>query len=257
MAQQKPIIMFDNRLNDCTPTATSTAVGYDVLNLRDLRPYTWWKATSTATQYITTPLAGAKTANCLAIYGHNLGTIGATVSVECSSDNFQTDVTVALAGFVPMNDKAILKTFTQLSKQDWRLKITGASAAAQMAILCIGDKLQFERFVTGNFDPNEEEIKGRSLKDDDGQLLGADIDHIKVAVSVSWKYLTPSWVKNSFRPAWDSHIRRLKPFFFAWDPGDHPDEVYFVRVPDGHRLRMPYDPVRRSLTLDLHGVGEL
>lgn len=258
MPQQKPIIMFDNRLNDCTPSATSTAAGYDVLNLRDLRPYTAWKATGNATQYITLPMTGAKAADCLALYKHNLGTAGATVSVECSNDPFfAVDVIVALAGFIPINDKSIIKTFTQISKENWRLKLTGMSASPQIAILCIGNKLQFERFVAGpEFDPNEEEIKGRSVKDDDGQILGADIDHIKVTISPSWKYLTPAWVKDTFRPSWDDHISRLKPFFFAWDPGDHPDEVHFVRVSDGQKLRMPYDPVRRSLNLDLHGVKE-
>jgi len=40
----KPKFLYDNRLSDATPVASSTAAGdYNVLNLRDWRPYTWWK----------------------------------------------------------------------------------------------------------------------------------------------------------------------------------------------------------------------
>lgn len=42
-----PQILHDNRLDDATPAASTTATGdYNVLNLRDWRPFTWWKPTA-------------------------------------------------------------------------------------------------------------------------------------------------------------------------------------------------------------------
>jgi len=52
-ANAKPLILADNRLDNGTPTATDTAAGFDVLNLKDLRTYTYWQALSFGTKYIT------------------------------------------------------------------------------------------------------------------------------------------------------------------------------------------------------------
>ncbi len=45
MALENPKILHDNRLDDATPVASDTDADtqYDVLNLRDWRPYTFWK----------------------------------------------------------------------------------------------------------------------------------------------------------------------------------------------------------------------
>jgi hypothetical protein len=40
----KPRLLYDNRLADAAPVASSTAAGdFNVANLADFRPYTWWK----------------------------------------------------------------------------------------------------------------------------------------------------------------------------------------------------------------------
>lgn len=52
-ANAKPLILADNRLDNGTPTATDTGAGFDVLNLKDLRTYTYWQALSFGTKYIT------------------------------------------------------------------------------------------------------------------------------------------------------------------------------------------------------------
>ena len=41
-----PKIFHDNRLDGGTPVASTTATGFDVLNLRDFRPYTEWQPTA-------------------------------------------------------------------------------------------------------------------------------------------------------------------------------------------------------------------
>jgi hypothetical protein len=53
-----PIILYDNRFEDGALSATNTATGYDVNNIKDLRTYTYWKANAAGTLYITeAPLA--------------------------------------------------------------------------------------------------------------------------------------------------------------------------------------------------------
>lgn len=255
----KPVILYDNRLLDGTPTATDTDADstYSVLNLSDLRPYTWWKAAAAGTKHITVDCGSPKTADTLGIVGHNLLTAGATVSVESSSTGAWVGEEIErLAGFVPVSDKAILKLFTSATAQFWRIKIITATVVPQIAVLLLGDKLAFERFIKSGFDPQAEEIVGESATGKSGHPLGAVVRFVRRPIIPSWAKLTTSWVANTFRPAWDDHLSQLKPFFFAWDPGEHVDEVYFVRIEDGFQLTIPYDPVRRSLDLKMIGVKE-
>lgn len=67
--------------------ATSTAIGFDVINLLDRFEGTKWRATSTIDQYITYDAGEGNTytADFLAISGHNLYSITATLGLQYST----------------------------------------------------------------------------------------------------------------------------------------------------------------------------
>ncbi|MFA5354963.1 MAG: hypothetical protein WC291_12095, partial [Thermodesulfovibrionales bacterium] len=136
-----PTILSDNRFLDGIPTPTNTAAGYDVLNIRDYRTYTAWRAASAGTRYITVDCGTAKSADCLGIISHNLATAACTVSVQSSPDN--STWTTRLTGFVPSTDKAVFKTFTSYSARYWRIKLVTASVAPQLAVVMLGVRLTF------------------------------------------------------------------------------------------------------------------
>lgn len=250
----KPILLYDNRFLDGAVTATDTALDYNANNIKDLRTYTFWKAASAGTKYITVDCATSKSADSLGIIGHNFKTANATVSIESSTDNITW--TQRLAGFIPSSDTAFMKTFTSVSARYWRIKIVTASVAPQLAVALLGAKLTFERYLQGPFDPTPEKIEGDSQRSKTGNLLGSVVYYQSRKISADFKHLTPNWVRDTFKPAWDSYLSQLKPFFFAWDPDNHPDEVFFVKLPENFELRMPYDGPRRSLRLDFEGVKE-
>lgn len=259
MAVNNPMILYDNRFEDATPTATDTASGYDVNNLTDLRTYTFWKAASAGTKYITVDCGAPASADGVGIIGHNLKTAAATLSVEYSSDNFVADVNVALSG--PLgSDGALLVGFTTQSSRYWRLKIITASVAAKIGVVLIGKIFIFERIMrAAGFDPFPQKIIAQSSKGKEGHLLGSVIRYVEIEIKPQWQALTTNWLNNSFRPAWDDHLSQLKPFFWSWESGEHPSEVYFVRIPDDFKLRMPLipgNPAYRSLSLTLRGVKE-
>lgn len=257
MAREKPIILADNRLEDGTLSATATAAGTAVANLKDWRSFTGWTGVGTGDHYVTVNIATAKTADCIGIFGHNFGTAGATISVEGSTDNFTGDTTVALAGFAPSDDFAILRKFDSLNKDDWRLKMTGMSVAPSMAILVIGNKLEMERWLQKGWQPTPEQVEGNATRGRKGHHLGSVVEIIMLDFRPRWKLLTESWVENSFKPLWDSHLSLLKPFFWADDPGDHVDRVYLAAMEDRAKFDSAYDPVRRSLNLRFSAVKEL
>lgn len=250
----KPILLYDNRFLDGTITATDTAADYDVNNIKDLRTYTFWKAASAGTKYLTVDCGSGKSADSLGIIGHNLKTASAVISVESSADNIAW--TERLAGFTPADDRAVLKTFTAVSARYWRMKIVTTTVAPQLAVVMLGQRLTFERYLQGPFDPAPEKIEGDSQRSKTGNLLGSVVYYHSMKISAGFKNVTPTWIRDTFKPAWDIHLSLLKPFFFAWDPESHSDEVFFVKVPENFELRLPYEGVRRSLSLEFEGVKE-
>ena len=254
----KPILLFDNRFDDGTPTATSEATGFPIENAFDLREYMFWKATDNATQYLTIDCASAKSADALGIMGHNLNTVGATVSVEYSTTGaWGGEEVEALAGFEPTDDTALLKVFTTAEKRYWRVKIAGSSAAPYIGVLILGERLTMEKYISGgSFDPQPERPVSETVINDAGHHLGTVLDRTEIVINASWRNLIPAWVDSTFRPAWDDYLSQLKPFFWAWDITNHADEVHFVRLARNFRLSMPYTPTRRSLTLTFQALKE-
>ena len=255
-ANAKPMIIgHDNRFLDAAPSATDTAGGYDVANISDLRPYTWWKAASAGTKYLTVNCGENKSADSLAVIGHNLYTADAGVSVESSANG--SDWTERLAAFTPASDRAFAKIFTTASAQYWRIKIVTAALAANIAVAIVGERMDFERYPAGPFDPARETLNAVSARSKHGHLIGAALANIAVDINAEFKMLTPAWIESDFRAVWDDHISQIKPFFFCWDLTNHATDVFFVCVPAEFTLSMPFDPYRRSLSLNMEGIKEV
>jgi len=253
-----PVILYDNRFNDGTPTATDTASGFDVRNIKDYRTYTFWRAASAGTKYITIDCGSAKSADALGIISHNLKTANASVSVESSTDNFASDVTVRLASFTPSSDKAFLKLFTSASARYWRIKIVTASVAPQVAVAMLGSRITFPYPPDAPYIPYSETIESNSSRGKKGHILGSVIRFKDIEISAEFSNIGRNWALNTFKPFWDSHASDLKPFFYAWDIDIYPDMVFYVYVDEGMKHSMPMSILQYidSIKLQMRGVKE-
>jgi hypothetical protein len=250
----KPKFLFDSILVDASLSATDTADGYDVDNITDLRPYTLHKFEEAGTKYIVIDCGEDATADAIGIVGHNLGTAEATVSVQHSANG--SDWSADLVSFEPSDDKAVMKEFTSTTDRYWRISIVTSSVIAQLGVVIIGQVLTFPRWPLSGFDPDALNIEASSQTSKAGNILGATLKYVSREISMSFEDIIPSWITNTFKPVWDSHLEQLKPFLAAWDITNHPSEVYFLRIPENFALKMPYNPYRRSLKLSLQGVKE-
>lgn len=251
----KPIILAGNILEDAgSLEATNTATDYDVAHVIDRRPYTFWVAEDEGTRYITADLGEAVAADCLGIAGHNFGTAAAAVTLQHSANG--SDWADAVAEFEPETDRALMATFTAATQRYWRLKIVTAAVAARVGVLFVGARLDFPRYVQAGYDPAPETVHATSARSKAGHPLGATLRWVEHAISASFQNLTDAWVRASFKPVWDAHLSRLEPFFWAWNLADFDEDVYYVQVPDGFTLALPYNPVRRNLTLEMRGAKE-
>lgn len=247
-------ILYGNVLSLGTLAATTTASGFQVRSLLDWRTYTKWRSSDTSTQYLTVNCGSAKTADALGVAAHNLADVGASVSVEYSSDNFVGDVNEALAAFVATSGP-ILKTFTPRTAQYWRLKITGLTAACEVAIATLGQVLTFPEHIHGEYTPVRKESKSEAEVSEKGHLLGVVTSFTQISSKVEFQFLTDTWFRNTFEPAWDAHLGKFIPFFWQHNVELAPGDVFLMRVKPGTDLDAKYQlPNTRRLDLDLIGL---
>lgn len=276
-----PIILFDNILTEGTLNATSTDsdTSYDVDNLKDYRSYTKWKAADTADQYITWAMGasspvrsqtgwyiklqnnallrgvtgGVDTADAIGIYNHNLGTVGATVEVQYQDAGVWT----TLLTLTPSDDDPILSTFTSSTSGDWRIKISGMSAAPEIGVIFLGAHLLFPWPPEAPVVPEEEGINVSTEYSGAGHLLGSVLAYNPITINQRWTDLTRSWYSTSFLPFWDNHAKLIYPFFYAWDLDNRPDDIFYVSLDPGmvRRESLELLSYTKELTLQMKGVA--
>jgi len=246
MAAQKPKILYDNRLKDATPVASSTASGdFNVLNLRDWRRYTWWKP-SAIPATVTVDSGISKARDYFLVYGE-----AGTYEARGSTDNFSAS-NVLLATIVLSATGLGLTTFASASHRYTRITIPSGAAPA-MAIGVIGAALESPVFLEGSFDPLNRKVEGDFNRTNKGHPLGRAIEFEEWSESIKLDLVSWSWVRASFKPAWDAHLR-ASPFVFAWDAGDHADEIYLVTTKG--EFKSPHrSGSRASVSFDVAGVA--
>ena len=181
-----PFLFFESLLDSGTVTATSEAAGFPVENLSDWRqgtPYRW-KATTNGTQNIDIDLGAAPgfaACDTICIGGHNLGTGGATYSVQHDSTGaFGGAETTVLAAQSPSDDLPQLSTFTGANVRYWRVIIAGTpSAVAQIGILTLGRRLAFTAGVQPGLDPYGAEAVADDATSENGSPLGTNLRYIR------------------------------------------------------------------------------
>lgn len=242
-------IFHESRFDDAIPVASTTATGFDVLNLLDWRPYTKWQPTALPAT-VTVDCGSAKSADYCVVWEHDLFTQGATLEVRGSTDNFSAS-DVLEATVTPTDNKPFLLEFTSASYQYWRIRITGTTMPT-LGVAAIGVALEFPKGLTENFDPVGRMPKGVFNKSVAGMPLGRTVQYEEWAQSLSFQNLTWAWLRSDWEPAWDAHLKS-EPFVFAWDSAGHAAEIVLVTVKNGFKTPHKAGSLA-SLTLDLVGL---
>ena len=231
-----PKIFHDSRFDDGTPVASTTATGFDVLNLLDWRPYTKWQPTALPAT-VTVDCGSAKAADYSVVWGHDLFTHGATLEVRGSTDNFSgSDVLVD--SLTPSDDDPFLLEWSSVSYRYWRIRITGTTMPT-LGIASIGAALEIPKGLREGFDPRGRKPKGVFNKSVAGMPLGRTVQYEEWAQSLTFPDIAWAWIRSTWEPAWTAHLRNT-PFVFAWDSTSHADELVLANVEGGfttpHRI---------------------
>jgi len=247
------IILYENIFLVGTPTVTSEATGFPKEQMWDLRPYTSWKATSAATQEIISDPAAKQSADCIGIYRHNLGSIGATIQIQYA-DSYGGPYTLETT-IVPTDNSPIMKYFTNRTKY-WKIRIT-SSSSAQIGVLVLGDMLQFPYPPDAPYSPSPETARSKQEYSKGGHLLGVDVRYNEVAPAPVYSNIERAWVKDYFNVFWNAHGKFYKPFFFAWDFDNSPGDIFFVRFQQDVQMSRPVINGHLVSQLPLSFIGVL
>lgn len=226
-----PIVLYDNIYgSNVQASGTDAAIDFNVLHLLDDRYFTLWQAPAVGTYYITQPtIAGGATAEALMLFGHNLGTIGAQVSVESSTDAFAGVVTERVAPFTPDNDELVLKLFTAAADPDWRLKISAPAGIALLGVLRLGMLLKFPHPTVAGQSPHTEDPQTNSATGGEGGMLGVSTTWTKITASPRFDELPAGFVADEFYPFWANHAKLRRGFCYCWNYEDYPEFAFWMR----------------------------
>lgn len=223
-----PLVLYESRLNDATPVASSTAAGFDVLNLRDLRDFTFWKP-SALPATVTVDCGSSKAADYLAVYNHNLGSKGCTIEVRRSTDNFAAN-DVLVDTHAPADDKPFVRLFSSVSSRYWRIRILNGSAPT-LAIALLGARLEIPSTsgIREGFDPIGRELVTQINRSNMGRALGNVVSWRRWRASLFFELVSWSWVRDSWQPAAEAWLES-EPWLFAWNPDSYPKELRHVTM---------------------------
>jgi len=260
-----PFILYNNLFAEGTPTATSTATGYDITNINDWRTFTKWKANVSGTTYLYPNVSGIFDTLC--IIGHNLSTCGALISIEWSADN-ATSWTEIVAPFFVFDDYAICKTFTKIDPIDGllladtgdfiitdsddyisvsstkypRIKIvTSGSITPEIAICVLGERTQFPMAIKSMPTLYNIGIVGETSVSKQGNILNTVIKYRPVTITHEYVMEIGNyvWLTGDFKDFWINHGSLMKPFFYVFDNINYPNDTYLMRLIEDSLYTLP------------------
>jgi len=241
--------------------ASSTLDGYPASNLADNRTTTFWRSANTADQYLT--ISTTAVINAIGLAGHNF--TGATVLVQVSNDGFVSDV-VTCTTFLVMSTDPVLKTFTSVAgKTACRVKISGLTAAAALAILALGSYVEFDHPIEDDYAPADQTVNtslptntGGNNTSNVGQLVQPHYLFSALKTDITFPLVGDTWWRVVFQPLWRSWLGLGMPFFWKPSPDIFPDDSYLYRVDDGFTISPKHWGLGyRQLQMTFVGVGNI
>jgi hypothetical protein len=226
-----PIFGAHSRLDLDTITATPVEnPAFPRVNLKDDRLYTVFKPNAAATivDLVTDALVPVPVDYFMAVAhdffnpaSDGLGPL--TVTFASSPDNivYTTIFTVLVA-----DNKIIARAFAAVTERYFRLRLTrGVAFIPTIGELQWGVRVEVPFGVMVGFDPQSESINANVQRSQTGQFLGAVRTFSSRQAELKFPLLTDAFVRSAVAPGgfqdfWDNHACKMKPFLFAWSPGN-------------------------------------
>jgi len=226
-------ILWQNLARSATVSASTEESTYPADQAQNPDTYSAWKPTAVQAWWLA-DLGSDQAVNACGIAAHSLGTNQCRIWLE-TTEGSPTSWVAATDAAEPDDDSPILLLFPSRTTRFWRLMIDGrgSPSAAPVAMpylssIYLGTALTMQRTIYGGHTPVtlSRETVLYNAQSRGGQLLGQGIRRVGYVGNASFRYLTAAWYRANF----DAFVAsaRQYPFFFAWRPGDYPDEIAYA-----------------------------
>jgi len=228
-----PMVCWQSQVRFGNVIADSAAVGYPATNLANPSTANRWLSSTAVEQLVTVSDLDGQIDH-VAIARHNFGSGDVTVSVEALTGEPGADWEVVHPGALPANDAPIVLRFAPGFYIGVRLRLVPDDVPPTMAVLFVGLGLVLQRSMQAGFTPitdaeDTDLVTGWSQS---GEHLGAIVDGSTSSNTAALKALDPIWYREAMRPFVQA-ANKGAPFFFAWDPANHPDEIAYCTFASG------------------------
>lgn len=247
-----PRIGYENWVRDLDATAV-TVSGELESGPRDAPlscdTFTFWEAPALPATWVVN-LGTTRRLDYVGVVA-NLGDVGANLSVETSIDGITY---TALGGETNPGNNAPLMFLDDARDARWVRLSVGGTLAPRIAVVYAGLSLAMPRPPDVGFKPPNlaRVTEHTQTLSRGGQFLGQEIRRMGVRTEISFDLLDADWYRTSF----DLFVRaaRRYPYFLAWHPESHPDEVAYCWT--GEDFAPPHKTFDlMSVSWGLQGIG--
>lgn len=249
---RNPRIGWHNLVTAENVSADEQSDGEPVVNIANPATYLRWRGTTTAEQSVQVSLSAAVDVNYFAIAKHNLGSSGATIVFQSSTDGvFWTNVTYPS---VLNTDHVVIHEFDMVFARYFRLLILPGSEPPSISVLYLGKILVLQRRIYVGHTPlpfgrKTTVSNGRS---ESGEFLGRTLRRQFLESSVDLQNLTPTWYRQYLEPFIEAAITR--PFFWCWRPSSYPSECGYAWLADDVKMQNARANGMVSASFHMQGV---
>lgn len=245
-------ILWDNLLTNYVSVAKDS--GQTPANA--LTPNTWQRWTFGAGGSVTITLPTNVDIDTVCIGAHNLS--GSDYTVGATYDTTTSGSFVAFAtGKTPTTNSAIMfHRATSVSVRRLRITCSGTGVGRFIGYISAGIALQMQRpFFNGHTPITDgDATQYYSNRTESGEIIGQQIRRQGFETSAEWQNLDDTWYRTYFAPF--KQAAKLRPFFFAWNLLEYPDDVGFCRISQDISAPMQNGVgTKRSVSMKLLGAG--
>lgn len=222
-------VLHENYFEAGTLSWSSQDTDGQAANAVDDATWNFWTPTAVPAT-LQSDMGVATDADCCGITGHTMGSTGASIQVQYSSNG--TTWTDATAVVSPLTDETIILFWPSVSARYWRIRMTGA--VASIGVAKIGQRLAFPcapvtSHVAIHHSHDVELMNNTSIG---GQLLGNRVVRRGATADCNVGYVERDFAENQLI-AFETDYNNGRAFFYASCPSVFPADMGYCWRPEG------------------------
>jgi len=248
---RKPMVIWDNYLTRGVFTFSSEVAEFPASHILTEATSLYWQPASLPA-YLSIDMGAGTFADSVYIDSHDLGTVGATVIAQSSTDGIAW---VDEATSTPVDDSPIMMLWRSKPRRYWRIRITGAGAEPFIGVAMISDRLVFPTGISPGYVPitlarETDVLGGESLG---GHFLGSRVIKRGATSTAEIPMLEKTFVDDDMY-GFNLHYDDGKAFAFASGPSVRPSDIAYCWRPPRSKSLKPNvieDGFYSSFSMDL------